>query len=157
MDGSTKNKSLNMAEKTRAVTKTDSARKLPKKPDAKASAKASASFPSAPADFTRLFYDLLMPSDLAPFSAHDRERMAASMWALAQKRKPGILKMRLFNPSPVKDGWTVDHTVLETVNDDMPFLVDSITGALQRRGLSVHLVIHPVMRVKRNAQGELLE
>ena len=94
---------------------------------------------------------------MTPFSEHDRQRIAASIWSLAQKRKPGTVNLRLYNPSPLKDGWTVDHTVLEIVNDDMPFLVDSVTGELQRRGLSVHLVIHPVMQVRRNAEGKWID
>ena len=32
--------------------------------------------------------------------------------------------MRVFNPDPKKDGWSAPCTVIEAVNDDMPFLVD---------------------------------
>ena len=127
-----------------------------KKNGAKQAANNSASFKPAPADFTELFYTNVMDADLEPFSKSDLERIAASCWELAQKRKSGTINLRLYNPSPVQDGWTVDHTVLEVVNDDMPFLVDSITGELHRRGLSIHLVIHPVMQLRRNVQGELL-
>jgi len=122
----------------------------------KTSSPAARVFPTAPADYAQSFYANVLAADLVPFSARDREQMAASIWNLGQERKPGTLKMRLFNPSPVTDGWTVDHTVLEIVNDDMPFLVDSVTGALQRRGLTIHLVIHPVLQVSRNPQGKLL-
>jgi NAD-specific glutamate dehydrogenase len=44
-----------------------------------------------------------------------------------------------------------------TVNDDMPFLVDSTTDELTRRGWSVHMLIHPVLRVRRDADGRLLD
>ncbi len=54
-------------------------------------------------------------------------------------------------------GWQSTHTVVEIVTDDMPFLVDSVTMELNRRGLGIHLIIHPVMRVRRDADGELLE
>ena len=134
-----------------------------KKRNAKTASRTSAtpvtapSFRPAPANFTELFYAHVMPADLAFFSAHDREHIVASCWQLARQRKRGTANLRLFNPSPVQDGWTVDHTVLEAVNDDMPFLVDSITGELHRRGLGIHFVIHPVMRLRRNTQGELLE
>ncbi len=113
--------------------------------------------PVAPKSFTEYFYSDVMASDLALFSDSDRERIAASIWALARERKGGHLKLRLFNPSPECDGWTVDHTVLETVTDDMPFLVDSVTGALQRMGLTVHLVIHPVLLVSRQADGAITD
>lgn len=111
----------------------------------------------APANFVSLFYARAMAEDLAGFSSKERERIATSIWHLAQKRKPGAFNLRLFNPSPVTDGWTVDHTVLEIVNGDMPFLVDSVTGELQRRGLNIHLIIHPVFQVCRSTQGEWLD
>ncbi|MGE3623804.1 MAG: NAD-glutamate dehydrogenase [Bdellovibrionales bacterium] len=153
-----KKKTTGVADKNSPGQKTDSNdRTVGKKRNDKSSSTSTPRLNSAPAKFTELFYAHVMKADLALFSEQDRQRMAASVWHLAQKRKPRTLNLRLFNPSPVKDGWTVDHTVLETVNDDMPFLVDSITGELQRRGLSIHLVIHPVMQLRRNAQGELLD
>src|SRR5690606_26473957 len=43
----------------------------------------------------------------------------------------------------------------ELVNDNMPFLVDSVTAAINDLGLSTHSVIHPVMQVRRNGSGTL--
>ena len=37
---------------------------------------------------------------------------------------------------------------IDIVNDDMPFLVDSVTMALDRHDLGVHLVVHPILRVR---------
>ena len=108
----------------------------------------------APADFVAAFYAHLLPSDLALFSATDRARIATSIWTLGASRSPGEARLRVFNPSPESDGWTVDHTVVEIVNDDMPFLVDSVTGVLQNRGLTVHLVIHPIVSIIREAAGK---
>jgi glutamate dehydrogenase len=111
-------------------------------------------FTPAPADFVSAFYTHLLPADLALFSGEERERIAASIWSLALVRKPGEVKLRVFNPSPESDGWTVDHTVIEIATDDMPFLVDSITGILQRRGVAVHVVIHPVVRIRRDLKNK---
>ena len=41
-------------------------------------------------------------------------------------------------------------TVIEIVNDDMPFLVDSVMGELAERRLEVRLVAHPVLGVARD-------
>ena len=49
------------------------------------------------------------------------------------------------------------HTVVEIVNDDMPFLVSSISAEIQRRGLDLHLVLHPVLGVRRDDDGRRLE
>ncbi|QIL01773.1 NAD-glutamate dehydrogenase [Sphingomonas sinipercae] len=45
---------------------------------------------------------------------------------------------------------------LVTVNEDMPFLVDSVTGAIAARGLAVHRLLHPIVNIERDADGELL-
>jgi glutamate dehydrogenase len=108
-----------------------------------------------PSAFIHAFYNNVLSSDLEVFTAAEKNQMAASVWVLAAERKPGQVKIRLYNPSPSEDGWAVDHTVLEIINDDMPFLVDSVVGNLQRRGLTVHLVIHPVMQIVRDDKGKL--
>ena len=39
----------------------------------------------------------------------------------------------------------------------MPFLVDSVAAELNKLDLTVHLVIHPIFRVQRDAKGHLTE
>jgi len=41
------------------------------------------------------------------------------------------------------------------VNDDMPFLIDSIASAITAQGLSIDRLIHPVVSVERDAKGVL--
>ena len=47
--------------------------------------------------------------------------------------------------------------MVEIVNDDMPFLVDSVTMEINRLGLATHLTVHPVMKTRRDAAGGLME
>ena len=47
-------------------------------------------------------------------------------------------------------------TVLDIVTDDMPFLVDSVSGELNRRELAMHMVLHPQVTARRGSEGELL-
>ncbi len=54
-----------------------------------------------------------------------------------------------------ENGWAARHTVLEIVNDDMPFLVDSVTMEINRQGLTLHLLVHPIFAVERNADGSV--
>ncbi|WP_432521279.1 NAD-glutamate dehydrogenase [Kineococcus sp. SYSU DK006] len=49
------------------------------------------------------------------------------------------------------------RTVVEVVTDDMPFLVDSLTAALTRRGLGIHLLVHPRLAARRDDDGLLLD
>src|SRR3954452_24284268 len=41
------------------------------------------------------------------------------------------------------------------VNDDMPFLVDSVANAVAARQLTIHRLLHPVVCVRRDSKGEL--
>ncbi|MFQ5973385.1 MAG: NAD-glutamate dehydrogenase, partial [Alphaproteobacteria bacterium] len=72
-----------------------------------------------------------------------------------QRREIGEPKVRVFNPRVEEHGWKSKHTVIEVVNDDMPFLVDSVTAELNTRGFTVHLVIHPMVEVERRNGGDL--
>lgn len=47
------------------------------------------------------------------------------------------------------------YSVVELVIEDMPFLVDTLSMTLAQRGLSVQLIIHPVLRVWRQASGAI--
>ena len=46
--------------------------------------------------------------------------------------------------------------MLQIINDDMPFLVDSVLGEINQRGLDIRLFVHPVFVVERDAAGRLV-
>ncbi len=48
-------------------------------------------------------------------------------------------------------------TALLIVMEDAPFLVDSVHAALTERGLGIHLTIHPMLEVRRDAQGAVTD
>jgi len=81
--------------------------------------------------------------------------MVASQIEFLQQRKQAELSIRVFNPEKQRDGWDCDHTVLELANDDMPFLVDTSSMALQELNLDVHLIVHPILNVERDKNGKL--
>jgi len=62
--------------------------------------------------------------------------------------------VRVFNPAARADGFESAHTLVLTVTDDMPFLVDSVTMELNREGYAINLVIHPVMGIRRHDHGQ---
>ena len=104
--------------------------------------------------FIRLFYKNVPAEDVQAESPLDLFGAAMALWRFAETRPPGQPKIRAYNPKFEEDGWHSTHTVVEIVNDDMPFLVDSVTAELNRRELGVHLVIHPVALVGRDAKGK---
>ena len=107
--------------------------------------------------FMRAFYANVPPTDIAKQSAENLYGAAAAFWQFAQKRKPGRPKIRIYNPTQREHGWKTSHTVIEILNDDMPFLVDSVTAELNYQGLTVHLVIHPIVNITRDRTGKLLD
>jgi glutamate dehydrogenase len=72
-----------------------------------------------------------------------------------QHREPGQMLIRVYNPDPEVEGWDSPHTIVEVVNDDMPFLVDTGALTLAEMGLGIHLITHPIIRVTRDAAGNL--
>ncbi len=106
-------------------------------------------------DFMQSFYAHISLPDLNERGAANMAGSVGSICALGAKRRRREMKLRVYNPDPVKDGWKSAHTIIEIVNDDMPFLVDSVTSELSRQGIEVHLVIHPVYSVERDGAGNL--
>ncbi|MBC8120128.1 MAG: NAD-glutamate dehydrogenase, partial [Burkholderiaceae bacterium] len=93
--------------------------------------------------------------DIAVRSVEDLYGAVLSHWQFARKREPGTTKIRAFNPVAGEHGWSSRHTVVEIVNDDMPFLVDSASMEVNRQGLTLHLIVHPIFAVDRDASGTL--
>ncbi len=107
------------------------------------------------ADFVQRYFGQVDPEELAERQVADLYGAALSHWNFARKRELGRARVRVFNPTIAEHGWQSTHTVIEIVNDDMPFLVDSVTMEVNRHGLTLHLIIHPLMAVKRDADGTL--
>ena len=105
--------------------------------------------------FLRFYYELADAQDLHSRSIADRYGAALAHWQTAQRFVSGTAALRVYNPVLDEHGWHSDHTVIEIVNDDMPFLVDSVTMEVNRCGLTLHSAIHPVYRVWRDAQGAI--
>src|SRR3546814_11726995 len=80
-----------------------------------------------------------------PLSLHDPLPISAG-----RTRKPCQPVIELSSASE-------DRRVLRIVliNDDMPFLVDSIAAAIAEAGLVIDLLAHPVLSVERDAKGTL--
>jgi glutamate dehydrogenase len=107
--------------------------------------------------FVRQYYHWVPAEDLADRDPLDLYGAAVAHWNQLQQRAPEEMKVHVYNPDFEQSGWSSSHTVVELVTADMPFLVDSVTMELGRRGYLIDLVIHPVMWVRRDAEGRLTE
>ncbi|MEN3974863.1 NAD-glutamate dehydrogenase [Emcibacter sp. SYSU 3D8] len=105
-------------------------------------------------DFMSRFFAGVTPEDLLDRRPESLFALALSLWRFAATRAPGVAKVQAFNPSMEESGWQDRHTVVEIVNDDMPFLVDSVTAELARQGREITLLVHPVITVERDVAGQ---
>jgi glutamate dehydrogenase len=94
-----------------------------------------------------------LPGELVGFTDQDRLAAAEFVAACAARRPRGLALVRLESL-----GGAAGHRRMRIgiVNDDMPFLVDSVANALAARGLIVHRLLHPVVCVQRDDQDNLL-
>jgi glutamate dehydrogenase len=111
---------------------------------------------SIPNNFAAQLFGRAVPEDLLRYAAEDLATFAQDAWSFLAERKPNAPKIRftLKQPSASADRKLVG--VLEILNEDMPFLVDSVLAEINARALSVQLVLHPVFGVERDAAGKLV-
>ena len=95
--------------------------------------------------------------DLEQYAPGDLAASSLGQLRFANVRKRGQALVRVFNPQSASDGWSSLRSIVEVVVEDMPFLVDSISMVLNQAGLTLHTMIHPIIRVSRDASGKLLD
>ena len=109
----------------------------------------STSDPAGADAFVRSYYGQLGDDDLVTWTTEELATAALEHWRFGARRRPAEALVRVYTPAR-------GHTAVDVVLDDMPFLVDSLTMALDRRNLGVHLVVHPILCVRRSQAGGLL-
>jgi glutamate dehydrogenase len=107
----------------------------------------------APRAFAELLFDHTNIEDLATYDAASLAFLTEQAWEHVQQRTAGSADIRVINPM-MPDGREI--SVLEVLNDNMPFLVDSTMAELAEQGIEVTLVAHPIIAVERDQQGKLL-
>ena len=86
-------------------------------------------------------------------------QLLAQSFEFVEQRAPGQSQLVLYTPcSEAREkGGDAPFSVLEILNDDVPFLLDSVLLELQSRNIKIHQVMHPVLTVKRDKKGKLKE
>src|SRR6476661_6624783 len=106
-----------------------------------------------PRAFAELLFDHTNSEDLVNYDATSLAFLAEQAWEHVQRRTAGSADIRVTNPM-MPDGREI--SVLEVLNDNMPFLFDSTMAELAEQGIEVTLVAHPIIAVERDEQGKLL-
>ncbi|MEY3107293.1 MAG: NAD-specific glutamate dehydrogenase, partial [Pseudomonadota bacterium] len=109
------------------------------------------------ASFIKQFFTRVLNHNIYGCNYVELHNIAIQTYSFIAKRQKQEIKVRLYNPSLKKDGWVSDYSILEILNQDMPFIIDSINVELQKQGITIHRIIHPILTIKRQKSGELIE
>lgn len=102
----------------------------------------------APQDEIRFGLEFFSRIDPDELDFQPAERLAAALSrvrAELEQRGPGQARIKV----------DAANSELVIVNDDMPFLVDSVLMELNRQGWPVQLILHPIVSVERDEAGRL--
>ncbi|GGI88617.1 NAD-glutamate dehydrogenase [Shewanella gelidii] len=102
--------------------------------------------------FTSCLYAHLSKDDLNARNDSDLYGSALSLWNALNKVSVTNPHIRVFNPNQSKHGWQSTHTIIEIIQKDMPFLVDSVGMALKRLGITTHVMLHTPMAIERSGK-----
>lgn len=105
--------------------------------------------------FANIYYANVSLEDLIDTPLESLVSTVLGVWNFCFQRTPGHIKIRVFRKKQEVKGHSISQTIVEIVNDNMPFLVDSVTGAINSLGYSTHLVVHPVMKIERDKSDNI--
>ena len=94
-----------------------------------------------------------LPGETEGFGEVERAEAARFMADVAAERRAGgpVLKLDTFTRGEKR------RMRLAVINDDMPFLVDSIAGTIGAHDIAIDRIIHPVVPVARDSEGKLTD
>ncbi len=87
------------------------------------------------------------------FSQARFAKIAVNAFSFFKERQPKTRKLRIYDFDDKSAAGPI--TVVEAVNDDMPFLLSSVLAELMSLGLRARFVAHPIFRVHRDEEGQL--
>jgi glutamate dehydrogenase len=111
---------------------------------------------NVPSDFITQVFAGAVPEDLVHYQASEIAEIAEGTWRFLGERQPQTPKIRVSTPHAISGQRLNDVSIVEILNDDMPFLVDSVMAELTEQRFDAHLVLHPRFTVERNADGALV-
>ncbi len=106
-------------------------------------------------EFVFQFFGSLPMEEITGKRFSDIYGAVLASWKFLQHDNKKHPKVRVFNPGLEEDGWQSTHTVIAVLDQNIPFLIDSIRMVLNERELSVHSIQHSVLEVERDKTGNL--
>ncbi|ODS23081.1 hypothetical protein AB835_10780 [Candidatus Endobugula sertula] len=107
-------------------------------------------------EFAGLFFDHFPIDELAKRDIHDVVGMLKSCYSFLEVYKQKRPKVRIFNPTMKKEGWTSNNTIVTVHYNDIPFMIDSVRMAIINSGITIKSVNNLVLSNIRDSQGHLV-
>ena len=104
-------------------------------------------------EFVQAFYALSTVNDLEEITPARAAAIALACEKFYLSRPKAGPKISVSKAKVEEAGRTVTRTQLMILNDDMPFLVDSLSALFTSLGLPIHLVLHPILSTARDGKG----
>jgi glutamate dehydrogenase len=98
--------------------------------------------------FISAFFSRIASSDVELHTPTEWATVVAGLIDFMQQRPPGRASVRITGAG------NAARSAIEIVTDDMPFLVDTVSMVISTHS-PIHAVIHPVVKVARDASGQL--
>jgi glutamate dehydrogenase len=108
--------------------------------------------PAPQSQFLQQVHDDCAADELPGFSAADIGAAMADLWTFGESANgEPLIRLRPWA------GKGVRRDLLEIVQDDRPFLVDSVMGAVAEGGYSVRAMVHPVVEFPDGRRRSLIQ
>ena len=99
-------------------------------------------------------FDSALPGEADGIDAATRAAIIEMAFKAIADRIPGSAALSL-DPAPTGTHAGRRRLSLVIINDDMPFIVDSVSSAITAAGLAIDRLLHPVVDVRRSADGRV--
>jgi len=104
------------------------------------------------AELLKAFVSKTPDGDLKEVSPENLAATIINHDTLTRTRKKDDVNIKIFTPSIKKDGWDDNRTIIDIVNDDMAFLVDSVVAEVIRQNYQINVFIHPILTVTKKGK-----
>ena len=107
------------------------------------------------AEFLPAYYHELPEFDVDERRDEDLYTVASTHFRIGRRRAKAETIVEVHSPDRERDGWHSERSVVFMITDDAPFLVDTVRIVLERHSVATHLLVHPVLSVRRGQADDL--
>ena len=110
---------------------------------------------SAVAHFADLLFTYAPDDEMVQRPIEGLYGSTLSCWGFIEQFDGKGAKAQVFNPDLEQHGWHSNHTVIQLLMNDCPFIVDSVRMALNRLNIGIRVVQNVVLHTERDG-GKLV-